>query len=238
MPTIIETIAYEYNELSDEAKETARDKVRESGVLTDNDWWDFTVDNFVSNITRLFDFEVLREDVFFSGFYSKGDGASFEGLYTGLMGDNSKTYLSRVNSAGFAGKYEERLQEIAETLDIMGNEVAAILRNDNVEDYGISDIPVSLINSRYYHENTMSVDVFDCIYIQFYDDGDSDKDERETYSNVERIIEEAVTDAARELARILYRSLSEEYDYILSDEHVEEFITINAYMFNEDGTII
>ncbi len=47
--------------------------------------------------------------------------------------------------------------------------------------------------------------------------------------------EEEVTEALRDLARWLYRRLEEEFDYLNSDEAVDEAIIANDYSFTAAG---
>jgi len=47
--------------------------------------------------------------------------------------------------------------------------------------------------------------------------------------------EEVVTEALRDLARWLYRQLEREYDYLSSDEAVDETIVVNEYTFTASG---
>jgi hypothetical protein len=44
-----------------------------------------------------------------------------------------------------------------------------------------------------------------------------------------------VTEALRDLANWLYRQLEQEYDYLTSDEAVDETLTVNGYTFTEEG---
>lgn len=62
---------YSLNELNDKAKEKAIEKLRYSNV--EDNWYDFTIENFKdeNNLFKV-------EKVYFSGFYSQGDGAMFE----------------------------------------------------------------------------------------------------------------------------------------------------------------
>ena len=47
--------------------------------------------------------------------------------------------------------------------------------------------------------------------------------------------ESIVTDALRDLANWLYRQLEQEYDYLTSDEAVDETLIANGYTFTEEG---
>lgn len=91
MPEIIEVTLYRFDELSDHAKEKARSWFRER--IGDPDWYEFIYDDFES-ICRLLGIELrtsavrlygggTREKpcIWFSGFWSQGDGACFEGRY-------------------------------------------------------------------------------------------------------------------------------------------------------------
>jgi hypothetical protein len=56
-----------------------------------------------------------------------------------------------------------------------------------------------------------------------------------TYQDMTADAEEMVIEALRDLARWLYRHLEREYDYLTSDEAVDEAITANEYTFTEAG---
>lgn len=73
----IETKVYQYSELSEEAKEKARKWYRDGAL--DYEWWDSSFDWFRAT-GKAIGFEI--KDIFFSGFWSQGDGASFTGTYS------------------------------------------------------------------------------------------------------------------------------------------------------------
>ena len=92
MPQIIETTVYEFHELSDDAKEQARAWFREGAG--DWDWHDFIYEDF-EQVCRILGIELKtcivrlmgggtrqKPCIWFSGFYSQGDGACFEGIHT------------------------------------------------------------------------------------------------------------------------------------------------------------
>ena len=47
--------------------------------------------------------------------------------------------------------------------------------------------------------------------------------------------EDTVIEALRDLARWLYRQLEREYDYLTSDDTVDESIALNQYTFTAQG---
>lgn len=107
MRTIItETIAYQFNELSADVKEKVLDKHRDINV--DHEWYEFVVEYFINN-NQYFN----ATKVYFSGFWSQGDGAMFE--YDGVTNKLISEFLSELdlspmrkswlnNNANFYGK--------------------------------------------------------------------------------------------------------------------------------------
>lgn len=96
MPRIVETVVYELRELSEAARERARAWYRESCL--DHDWHEFVYDDF-ETVCALLGVTLktrpiplmgggTREKpcVYFRGFWSQGDGASFEGAYAYAAG--------------------------------------------------------------------------------------------------------------------------------------------------------
>lgn len=73
---IVETKVYKFNELSANAKQSAIDSLRDLNVS--HDWWEF-VEEDAKTIGLLMGIEI--DNLYFSGFSSKGDGACFEGSY-------------------------------------------------------------------------------------------------------------------------------------------------------------
>ena len=96
MPRIIETTVYTIDELSDAAKENARIWYRDQGLH--DEWYDFVYEDFeticgILGITlattpvRLYGGGTRdKPQIFWSGFHSQGDGASFLGTYCHARG--------------------------------------------------------------------------------------------------------------------------------------------------------
>lgn len=72
------TEVYVFDELSDDAKEKARDWFRQF-VFTDSNDWEFVYED-AKEIASLFGLNV--QEIYFTGFASQGDGACFEGDYS------------------------------------------------------------------------------------------------------------------------------------------------------------
>lgn len=75
--TIKETEVFTFSELSDSAKEKARDWYRATGFYYE--WWGCVYEQYTT-ACELFGLDISR--IMFSGFWSQGDGASFTGTYS------------------------------------------------------------------------------------------------------------------------------------------------------------
>ena len=71
---IVETKVYKFEELSEEAKLKAVEAVQNDEHYLSYDWWDSSYEWFKDKYGHLFDID----RIYFSGFWSQGDGAMFE----------------------------------------------------------------------------------------------------------------------------------------------------------------
>lgn len=207
----IETVTralYSFDELSDDAKETARDWYRgglDSSDLSDYDDWD--------NIAEILGVEFKKQAVplmngntqhkpcvWWSGFWCQGDGASWEGWY-----GYSKGASKRIRQYA---PQDERLHAIADTLQAVQRRNFYRLR-----------VTVSQ-SGRYMHEYTMRFDVTRT------DDIDVSESDCET-----------MVECLRDFARWIYRQLKAQWEYLNSDESIDESIRINEYEFTESGDL-
>ena len=92
MSRTIHTTIYEFDELNDQAKEKARNWYRQF-VFSDSNDWDSVYEN-AAEVADLFGLDIrtrrvtqmdksrrYEPNIYFSGFWSQGDGACFEGEY-------------------------------------------------------------------------------------------------------------------------------------------------------------
>lgn len=145
--------AYRFDELSDEAKERARDWYRE-GLSELEDLSDRHYDDFVS-VAEIIGIEFNQREtgqrrdgtklygptIYWSGFCSQGDGACFEGTY-----DYNATAGMRIRA--YAPK-DERLHSLVDAL--------AVIQARN----GFGLQATMKHSGHYYHEHSMSIDVCD-----------------------------------------------------------------------------
>ncbi|WP_454010978.1 antitoxin of toxin-antitoxin stability system [Aquamicrobium terrae] len=210
MPEIIETTVYRLDELDDRAKERARNWYREGAL--DYEWFDSVFEDF-EQICKILGICLKttavplmgggtrqKPRIWFSGFWSQGDGACFEASYS----------YRKDASRGLRG-YAPQDAELHAIADAM----QAIQRGNFFQLY--ADISH---RGRYHHEFSMEIFV---------------ERDSPTYQPMTDDAEETLADALRDLARWLYRQLRAEYEYLTSDEAVDEVITANAYTFTESG---
>ncbi|MBU0564901.1 MAG: antitoxin of toxin-antitoxin stability system [Gammaproteobacteria bacterium] len=83
MPALKQYLIYTFDELSEAAKEKAREWYRDGQL--DYDWWDFVYEQ-ADTAAKHLGIDIDRKGkhtpaIYFSGFSSQGDGACFEGTY-------------------------------------------------------------------------------------------------------------------------------------------------------------
>jgi hemerythrin len=214
MPTVIETTVYQFDELSDEAKQKARDWYREASA-GDTYHADAVVEDFETCVgllgveLRQRPFRTMGGDTKTEpsvrwGLYTQGSGASFEGSYRYAKGGVKAI-------TAHTGGSDKELIRIA----------AALQAVQKKHGYKIEARMTDGTGSNFYpHSGTMAVEVFK-------NGGCFEYAERET--------EEEVTQLMRDLADWLYRHIEEEDMYQNADEQVDENIRANEYTFTASG---
>lgn len=220
MPRVIERTVYRFHELSDKAKARARDHYREQGLQ--HDWWDYTYEQAVeaagmlgihifTKPVKLVNGEDRQDPcIYFSGFSSQGDGASFEGRYSPKPGSEA------VDEIANEFVTDSELHRIAEQLALL--QVSARIKHGRK-----LEAQVKLGGSGYCHSHMMDVTVY-------FDDDDADDPES---SDVEQL-----TQLMRDFADWIYSQLEAEHDYLTSDEYIDENLLDGDNEFDELGTLI
>ena len=213
MPTLIQELVCTFDELSDSAKETARDWMRECESEDFDTEFIFEEARTVAGILGI-EFNVTREgtaDIRYSGFSSQGDGASFVGSYS-----HSPNSPARIRSEF---PTDTALHAIADGLDAIQNGFRLLTGHR-------LNASVTQDSNQYMHSRSMSVSVED----HEAEFGDEDID-------VE--VEDKILDLMRDFADWIYKGLEAEYDYRLSDENIEERIGDGEYQFDaETGEVV
>jgi hypothetical protein len=143
---------------------------------------------------------------------------------------NYSGFYSQGDGASFTGNITDNRKFIEETLGI---------KNMRPEVYDHLYLYIRRISSRYVHENTIDLNA----------DVDSGEEELEFPVSADfsiiidlkkeaEIIEKKGTEWAREKSSELYRRLEREYDYLRSDDNIENFIVSNDYEFDVEGNLL
>lgn len=209
MPQVMETLVYTMDELTEEARERARNWYREG---LDHDWYEPVLDDFceICSILGVRLKATARAlygggsrshpNVWFRGFWSQGDGACYEGSYA---------YVSQAPRRIRAyAPQDAELHRIADDL-------FAVQRRNFYQ------LRASISHSgRYCHSFAMSIAV---------------ERDSPTLQDMTADAEDRTAAALRDLAEWLYRGLEREYEYQMSDAVVDEVIAVNGYTFTRNG---
>lgn len=220
MPATKEITIYKYGELSEQSQQKAREWYIEG---MDYDWWD-SVYEMASEDGKEKGFYIDR--IYFSGFYSQGDGAS----WTGQVDVRQWLEEHEKDSIGLSAW----CQLIQEGVVSMFSKVVAN-------------------NSHYCHESTMQFsDVEDDG--AFNDEDEMEGQSIFKGMQVQQLFDiiatdpncpikstealtQAITESGRQYARDIYARLREEYEYLCSEEMMLDHFDCNDFMFDEDGRL-
>jgi hypothetical protein len=221
----IETTVFKFTELGDAAKERAREWYRR-GLGEDNYFAESVIED-AAIIADLMGIDLRKRSVrlmgggtrqepaiHWSGFWSQGDGACFEGDW----------HACNVKPGAVAAHVgdSEQCREV--------KRIAAELERLALE---WPDLRFVCRHSGHYsHEHSVSFDV------DGLTKGDGEGDFRDLTAEEQASAdstEEDLKEAARDFMRWIYRQLEQEYEYTRSDEQVDESIIANEYEFTEDG---
>lgn len=220
---IKETKVYHYEELSDKAKEKAREWFRQD--YPDYNWWDLTYDDIAERAKEL-GIDLKQKpvqlmsgktrydpEIYFSGFYHQGSGSSFAGTW-----DPRNLKLDKLKAEC---PTETELHRIGDTLAELAKEDPGLYATISAKD-----------------DNWISVEVTDGEDIsEKLDELDYDSREYTALSATCLKREEELTETLRDFNRWIYERLQAEYEWLTADEQVEESIIANGYEFTEEGEI-
>ena len=201
----VEKTLYKYEELSDRAKQKARECYLEGGL--DYSWWEYAYEDF-ARVAEILGITLSQRsvplmngkcryepEIYFSGFYHQGSGSSFCGTYGYAKGAVAKIK-----------KYapqDEELHRIAQ---------------------GLQDVQRS-----HFYRLTADITSARDHYIRV-EVGDSENPYRDIGE-----AEDGVRELMNDFNDWMFKCLQDEYEYLTSDEAVEESIVANEYEFDEYG---
>lgn len=178
---VIEKTIYQFDELTDAAKEKAREWFRAASAH--DTWWAESVIDDAKRIGALIGFDV--DEIYWCGFGSQGDGACWTG--------------SAFYAAGCAAAVARERPQDAEI-----QRIARAWRD---------------LQRRNFYQIRGGVSA----------------DDRYMRTSVGACRADDANQIVSDFADWIYCSLEKEYDYLMSDECVDESIRANEYEFDEDG---
>ena len=170
-------------------------------INVDHEWWDCVYDTFKEDMKEK-GIEVVR--MYFSGFYSQGDGACFDGLVP-----------------------VSQFSKFMEVHDLVSRFPAAKFFADN------NDLRLDMYHAHhhYYHENTVDVSLMD-ISGNPYEDFSTRWEVYDTMQTLfhdeeQDLFEVECEEIVKGYMRELYSRLQKDYEYLTSEEVVWETIVAN-----------
>lgn len=203
MPTTKEITVYKFSELSDSVKKKLIEKYREHNHF----FHDFVLED-AERMLGMFGFSDVK--IYYSGFWSQGDGACFTGKFnsTNFKPDKILEYAPQ----------DEEIHRIAEQFRRICAEYRSIF--------------FSLVshNCRYSHSKTVGI-----VSIEFYNDVDGL--EIEDWKDKQHKDKDYLLELSRDLMNWIYKRLEEEYEYQNSVEVLMENMADSDREYLEDGRI-
>ena len=193
----------------DELSEKAQDKAIEDNYnwnVDDNFWHECVIDD-CKELGKLFGIDI--DNIYFSGFWSQGDGACFEGDYS------------------YAKQGLKKVQEYAPQDNDLHSIVKALQDLQKVNFYRLS---AHVKHKGHYHHEMCTI--IDVDYMDYNDDCPA-----EYWNYRDNKPDEALSELLRDFMRWIYKRLEADYDYLTSKEAIKESFESNETQFNEDGTI-
>ncbi|WP_274630849.1 antitoxin of toxin-antitoxin stability system [Arvimicrobium flavum] len=211
MARIVETTVYDFAELSDPAKDKARTWFRESWVNS-WDWWDSVYDDF-AEICRILGITLAASPVRLMG---------------GGLRQDPRIYFRGFSSQGDGACYEGHYAYAAHA----GRQIRSYAPQD-AKLHAIADA-LQAVQRRNFYQLAASFRHRGHYCHAYSMDFDVERDSP-TRQPMTADAETAVVEALRDLAHWLYRQLLTEYEYLTSDEAVDDGIAANSYTFTETG---
>jgi len=209
MPKQRTTLVYQFDELDEKAKERAREWYRQ-GNWDDSFWSECVIDDAKEIGTHM---GMDIDNIYFSGFWSQGDGACFEGTW--------RASDVKVDELKECAPQDKELYRIVDGL--------AELAKEYPEGY-------FLVKHRghYSHSGCTSFDVeLPCEQKEELEYGSPEYKALQVKLGED---EDTLIKLARDFMDWIYRTLEKEWEYLNADEQVDESIRINEYEFFQDGT--
>lgn len=227
-----EQTEFKFDELSDEAKEYAREQRR--NINTDHDWWEAVYDD-ANTIADMLGITIATKPVrlhgggtrhepciYFSGFWSQGDGACFEGGWSPDPDPISILNAVMDHAPQDTGLHEIALEfaDLSERCALAPDTWVRVTQSGRGSHSGCTHFDLDIPVPDHIDEgNELQLMVWQALCNKAGLDFDT--------------FEEDVTSAMRSFMNWIYDQLEDEHDYLTSDEAIDEYLV--GLTFDEDG---
>lgn len=207
MSRVVETTVYEYHELSEDAKEYARQDYRESRFHNDDHWWDHVLED-AQRTAAVLGIEI-RDSVFKT--HDGGQGKA-PAIYFDLES----------RSCTFDGRYKYKPDAVIQIQAECNDEVLHALA---------VNLTVAQIQAKLTTGTTWHVDIHGNAGLKFSMDVEPDNEDYEGVGTGEL----AFIDPLTRFAVWIRKNLEAERDYQDSDEFIDQELEAQDWEFDEDG---
>jgi hypothetical protein len=201
------TDVYEFRELPPEAQKRAIGDVRNNEYYLDYPWHEFTIEEFVNDRTNE-GWDLTTDKVHYSGFWSQGDGASF---------DATLKIYNYLNFHNLTEKYP--------LITKMTSNETLVWGKTHTNSY----------STHYSHERTRYFELDHECEDTLVSDGGLNESDLPAFRDEVIALEKEIEDDRLDLSQKLYRTLEKEYDYLMSDDSITDHIISNDSEFTLDG---
>ena len=174
-------------------------------------WWEFTFEDWQEKLKKELPF-LDDIEIHFSGFYSQGDGASFDATINNVEFMRWLLKSEKVN--------HKTINKICELI-----EYGEIDFNPTIEKNSYAN--------HYCHHNTRYIEINE-IYFDYMDNQKLKVKYEKLINNIFDKCEAWITELYRSYCKEIYQSLSNEYEYLTSEEAIKETLISNEYTFNRE----
>lgn len=211
-----------FKDLSAEIQAKIIDQRRYSSV--DYIWWDFIYE-YIEEVGSAIGIDLLHRDdntpdIYFSGFYSQGDGSSFNAAF-----NVDQFALAREKCKTEFGEGDEGINELIQMVETLYNNLLAFEFTQKCQvDLDDDNDEVRFTGNNAYHDVRVSMSSFFSYDVQYYPFGTDEFPYHEDFLEL-----------AKAFNAWIYENLENEYEHLTSDEYIKEWLTETTTLFNEEG---
>ena len=226
MTVEITITGYEFSELGEEAKQRVIERNRDYAAV--DEWWDSTYEYWKEELERL---GFHNAKINFSGFYSQGDGASFE---------------ADIHIPKLVALRREKMEAAASLHEELSYYEDLVRYCKEMEDPFLLEVQRTQYH-HYVHANTVTVQRSE-YHLAYFDCGDCEGCEGNGTCDIHELAEYQYDNLAdkkwiikhvRDLCKQIYDDLEKEYEYLTSDKYIIEVLTEYVDdIYDEDGDVI